>query len=59
MKLFNKEYKAFTMATFTTVAMALGIYISYTNDQWGAMVICAVGVAVGVTVMNFTSRDKK
>ena len=59
MKLFNKEHKTFTIATFPTVAMALGIYIAYTNEQWGAMIICAVGVAVGATVMHFVGKDKK
>ena len=59
MKLFDKEYKAFTMATFTTVALALGVYITSTNEQWGAMIICAVGVAVGATVMYFMGKDKK
>ena len=33
MKLFSKKYKAFTMATFSTIAMALGIYIAGTNKQ--------------------------
>ena len=58
MKLFNKEYKAFTMAAFTTTAMAFGVYMAGTNEQWGAMIICAVGVAVGVTVMYFMGGNK-
>lgn len=59
MKLFDEEHKAFTIATAPTVALALGIYISYTNEQWGVMIICAIGVAVGATVMYFVGKDKK
>ena len=59
MKLFSKKYKAFTMAAFPTAAMAFGVYITGTNEQWGAMIICVVGVAVGATIMYFMGKDKK
>ena len=59
MKLFDEEHKAFTIAAFPTVDMALGVQMAGINEQWGAMIICAVGVAVGATVMRFMGKDKK